>query len=111
MTLKSSTIFIATAKENSVYRSVEEVPPRLRKKLVETTSGLNSATILIADRAGREQIMRAVRGLPSQVASRLASRNDAAQPRPAFRFHWRHWAEILIPGLIGMAAWLLFTAR
>ncbi len=117
-TIRSSTIFISVGDETRVYRSVDEVPQALRRKLEETTSGLNSATILIADRRGREEIVRAIRGLPSGVKSRLASSLYArAHSRRGWRlrFDWRmlvrHWAEILLPGVIGISVWLLLSMK
>ena len=71
VTLKSSTIFISVGNKTEVYRSVEDVPPPLRKQLEQSTNGIHSATILIADRKGKEEIVRAVRGLPSSLRSRL----------------------------------------
>ncbi len=56
-----------------VYRSVDEVPVKLRTKLLKSTNGTNSATILIADRRGRKQIARAMRSLPSHAQRRLMS--------------------------------------
>jgi hypothetical protein len=56
-----------------VYRSVDEVPVRLRTKLLKSTNGANSATILIADRRGRKQIAKAMRHLPAHAQRRLLS--------------------------------------
>ncbi len=104
LTAKSSTIFIATSAETRVYRSVEDVPPALRRKLVESTRGLNSATILIADKRGREELVRALQGRASDVQCRLAdtirSREQQNQPRPEGRFSFRSvrmWLELLLP--------------
>jgi len=118
VTVKSSTIFISVGDKTQVFRSVDDVPPRLRKKLEQSTNGINSATILIADRRGREEIVRAIRGLPSGVRSRFAAslRKDAAAdeetnlPRPV-RILLRNWAEILLPGAIGLLVWLLFSLK
>jgi hypothetical protein len=114
VTLKSSTIFISVGNKTEVYRSVDDVPPSLRKKLEQSTNGINSATILIADRKGKEEIVRAIRGLPSSLRSRLTSslRNEApVEARTSDR--WlvlvRDWAEVLFPALIGLTAWLLFS--
>ena len=114
LTLKSSTIFISVGDRTEVYRSVEEVPPGLRKKLEQSTNGINSATILIADRRGREEIVRAIRGLPSTLRSRLSAtlRNEAQTPskrREMPLLYLRRWAEVLIPPALGVAVWLLFS--
>ena len=83
LTAKRSTIFIANAKGIQVFHSVAEVPPPLRRKLQETTRSTNSATILIADRQGREELVRALQGEPSSVQCRLAETLRAKQARPA----------------------------
>ena len=121
VTIKTSTIFIAKAGKTQVYHSVHEVPPGLRKELEESTNGFNSATILIADRRGREEILRALDTLPSGLRSRLVS-TLAPTPVPgtaptpkrstaALAFVRRNWAEILVPGAVGLAVWLAFHVR
>ncbi len=115
VTVKSSTIFISIGDKTQVFRSVDDVPPRLRKKLEQSTNGINSATILIADRRGREEIVRAIRGLPSGVRSRFAAtlRKDAESATIPGRFESlrRNWAEILLPGAISLLVWLLFSMK
>jgi len=111
LTVRSSTIFISVGDRINVYRSTSEVPLKLRKKLEETTNGLNSATILIADRRGRDELARAMRGLPSGVRSRLASaftRGNEADGRRGIWREWRTWAELLLPGAVGLAIWMAF---
>jgi hypothetical protein len=115
LTAKTSTIFIATKKETRVYHSVAEVPARLRRQLHQSTSGINSATILIADRKGREELVRALQGLPSDVQSRLAE-NIRTRQRRAYaprhkRVTPRMWLEILLPVLVGISLWLLIDSR
>jgi hypothetical protein len=68
---QTSTVLISTAGADRVYRSVEEVPARLRNRLLKTTNGANSATILIADRKGRKEIDKAMRKLPGPSHRRL----------------------------------------
>ncbi len=65
-TIRQSTILIASGDRTSVYSSLDQVPAGLKRKLMNSTSGSNSATILLADRAGREEIVRALRGMPSR---------------------------------------------
>ena len=57
MTVKTSTIFIAKGNKTEVYHSVGEVPAPLREELERSTNGFQSATILIADRKGRREIL------------------------------------------------------
>jgi hypothetical protein len=116
VTVKSSTIFISVGEKTQIFRSVADVPPRLRKKLEQSTNGINSATILIADRRGRDEIVRAIRGLPSGVRSRFAAslRKEAGPGKTIarrLRGLCRNWAEILLPGAIGLLVWLLFSMR
>jgi hypothetical protein len=59
---QTSTVLISVGGAASVYRSVEEVPAPLRTELEKSTNGTNSATILIADRRGRREIARALKG-------------------------------------------------
>src|SRR5260370_8250388 len=101
VTLKSSTIFISVGNKTEVFRSVDDVPPPLRKKLEQSTNSINSATILIADRKGKEEIVRAIRGLPSSLRSRLstslrhtARRDPSKFPHPSAAL-LQDWAEIL----------------
>lgn len=72
-TIRQSTILISAGKRTNVYSSLEQVPAALKRQLIHSTSGSNSATILLADRAGREEIVRALRGMPSHVQARLVS--------------------------------------
>src|ERR1700761_8898215 len=104
VTVKTSTIFIAKGSKTQVYRSVNEVPPRLRKELEESTNSFNSATILIADRRGREEIVRALNGMPSSLRTRLASSlatpakpEASSEPPEWFQFLRRNWVEVLLP--------------
>jgi len=116
VTLKSSTIFISVGNKTEVYRSVEDVPPPLRKKLEQSTNGINSATILIADRKGKEEIVRAIRGLPSNLRSRLTTslRKEAKRETRVLNLWamlWQDWAELLLPAAIFLAVWGLFTLK
>jgi hypothetical protein len=118
LTAKSSTIFIATSDATRVYRSVRDVPAHLRRRLEESTSGTNSATILIADKRGREELVRALQGLPSEVQSRLAStlranqkRQAGVTPRVKRKKQMRLWLEILAPIIVGLIVWLLTASH
>jgi hypothetical protein len=121
VTVKTSTIFIAKGGKTRVYQSVDEVPAKLRRQLEESTNGFNSATILIADRRGRAEIVRALNGMPSGLRSRLATSlapkvvtkaaESAQATLTALGFLRRNWAEILLPGAVGVIVWLAFHFR
>jgi hypothetical protein len=68
---QSSTVLISAGGADLVFRSVEEVPAHLRSRLMKSTNGTNSATILIADRRGRKEIAKAMRNLPGPAQRRL----------------------------------------
>jgi hypothetical protein len=67
---QTSTVLISTSGTDQVFRSVDEVPAGLRTRLLKSTNGANSATILIADRRGRQEIAKAMRNLPGPVQRR-----------------------------------------
>lgn len=126
VTLKTSTIFISKGDRTRVYRSVGEIPQGLRKELEESTNGFNSATILIADRRGREEVRRALKGMPSALRTRFARPLAAPepvsaatavepQPEPVVEPQSRSWTKLAIklaiPLGIALAAWAAFSLR
>ena len=54
--LKTTAVMISAGGEESFYQSVQDVPEPLRRQLIESTASENSGTIVIADRAGKEQL-------------------------------------------------------
>jgi hypothetical protein len=70
---QTSTVLISEGDSETIYRSVDEVPSRLRTRLIKSTNGANSATILIADQRGRKEIAKAMRNLPGPAQRRLRS--------------------------------------
>ncbi len=111
VTVKTSTIFVSVGDRTRVYRSLGDVPPPLRKKLEESTTGINAATILIADKRGREEIVRAIRGLPTGLQGHMKSAVRAATQKPSRFGNWNTWLELVLPGVVGLLIWLAFTAR
>lgn len=118
LTAKSSTIFISTGRDTRVYHSVSDVPVPLRRKLEASTRSHNSATILIADKKGREELVRALQGEPSSIHCRLAdtlrTRNQRQQDRQRRQGaikRLRRWLEFIIPLAIGGSLWVLIESR
>ena len=111
LTVKTSTILVSIGDATLVYRSLHDVPPPLRRKLEQSTTGINAATILIADQKGREEIVRAIRGLPSGLQPRIRQAPGNIPESPSRLRNWNTWLELLLPGVIGLLIWLAFTAR
>src|SRR5579875_3387370 len=118
LTARSSTIFIATGEQTRVYHNLDEIPPPLRRKLHETTCGLNSATILIADKRGREELVRALQtrpgGLGGTVGSKLRT-ETASEPAPTSKRlnlrSLRNWLELLLPIIVGASLLFFVESR
>ena len=70
--MKTSAVMIAAHGERGFYRSVQDVPEPLRTQLIETTTSQNSGIIVIADRAGKEQL--------TQVMARREAGREGTQP-------------------------------
>ncbi|HXS98971.1 MAG TPA: hypothetical protein VN736_30455 [Candidatus Limnocylindrales bacterium] len=98
---QTSTVLICSGGSDMVFRSVDEVPARLRSKLLKTTNSPNSATILIADRRGRKEIARAMRKLPWNAQRRLMHSVLGQEPGGG----WQQWVT---PRRKRIAAALIF---
>jgi len=92
---QTSAVLISAEGADLLYRSMDEVPRPWRTKLLQSTSSANSATILIADRRGREELARVMRSLPGsgsarqrralRVQSLLAGTQSSKEPAWALR--------------------------
>ena len=102
--MKTSSVLIAAGGGCQLYKSVSDVPAGLRKTLQETTNSRNSATILIADRRGKEEIAKALERIAEAPP---APAPVPAQPQPAFS--WRNWAGAAVVLFGGLVAWLICT--
>jgi hypothetical protein len=101
--MKTSAVMIAAQGERGFYRSVQDVPEPLRTRLIETTTSPNSGIIVIADRAGKEQLTQVMarreagreagheRTEATQYRSREAAVSDSQLPSIS-RLPWLAWA-------------------
>ena len=106
---QSSTVLISADGADLVYRSMDEVPDPLRNRLLKSTNSPNSATILIADRRGRQEIAKAMRHLPGTgqlrlMQSILGEPSGSAGIRPLAA----HWKKV-VAGLV-LASTVLLIA-
>lgn len=107
--VKTSTILISAGGERQVYRSVEDIPGPMRKQLLRSTNGMNSATIVIADRQGRKEIAKAIRSLPAPTAEE----SKAVSPSPRVHVPRLTPSALRAAGLIllllaGTVVWFVF---
>jgi hypothetical protein len=74
---------------------------------------MNSATILIADKRGREELVRALQGQPSEAWSLLAGAKAREPNEPPKRRlpSVRTWLELFLPVVIGASLWLLIDSH
>ena len=124
--VKTSAVLIASDDKRAVYRSVQDVPEPLRRRLVESTQGINSATIVIADHGGREHMEKhmerpaeASAAMPGEPAPIFETSVEAASEAPggapgetvarsAPRSHGRLLGiGLAAAALAGVAAWVL----
>lgn len=103
---KVSTIVVGSGNTVRTYRSAGEMPPAVQRKMDEALSGENSATLLIADERGRQEILKSLRGqetdLDSRLISALASRHKEQPARRRWRLSTRGWIEIGVLALIAL---------
>jgi hypothetical protein len=104
--VKTSTILISAGETRTIYRSVEDVPDPLKRQLLRSTNGLNSATIVIADRQGRKEIAKAIRSLPAAERRELPE-SPAIEPRKLPLSVVRSVALILLI-VVAALVWAMF---
>src|SRR5689334_22937020 len=104
---QTSTVLVSTSGSAGVYRSVDEMPGPLRTRLIRSTNGANSATILIADRRGRQEIARAMRNLPGGAQRRLKRAmqgDDAPVGLHAWLTPVRRWTILALVAVLALSA-------
>ena len=92
---------VSAAGEQGFYRSVQEVPEPLRTQLLAITTSANSGTIVIADRAGKEQITHVIGRRDSITRARTPGAVPAVAAHkswlnPFLGVPWIVWAGILL---------------
>jgi hypothetical protein len=115
VTVKTSLVLIATGAEREkyrIYRSVRDVPPALRRRLLESTTGPNADTLVIVDQRGREEIHRVVEALPEEVRKRYEPVLSPPPPPSGFSLKkYRPVPELILAGAVGLVIWALSAWR
>jgi hypothetical protein len=112
--LTKSTVFVSMGGTTRVYPSIDEVPAEVRRKLIDTPGAWESATIVIADRQGREEVVRALRGQHSAVTLRILNEGDASEKTAVSRtIEWvyrrRHWLALSTALAAAALIWLVLS--
>ncbi len=109
-TVRTSVILIGVDDHVETYASLDDIPADLRRKVRESTAGDGAATILIADRKGRDALLRSLQ-------KRLQARRQCDRPQ-SLKAPLRRpgawlgtWGAILLTGAAGLTVWLLATYR
>lgn len=111
--IKTATILISTGDGTEVYRSVEELPHELRRKLADATNRPESATILIADQRGREEIAKAVGRQQGPFRFRFLESLQLELEKtlaPPLRFAYLRWLRLILLLGAGVICWLAWRA-
>jgi len=115
--IKTSAVLIAAGKKRGFYRSVQEVPEPLRTQLITTTASQNSGTIVIADRAGKEQLTKVLaRRDEGESETELQTAPESQGPaRTAgyriFGVSWMAWAGLTVVLALAAVISFLFGMR
>ena len=76
---KTSTVLITMGGSDRIYRSIDDAPEELREKMEKAAMSCDSASIVIADRAGRDKIEDAL-----NLADKTEPESKTAQPGLSF---------------------------
>jgi hypothetical protein len=106
--MKTSAVLIAAGAERGFYRSVQEVPEPLRTQLIETTSSPNSGIIVIADKAGKEQLTQVLARREAGAEDAPAVPQEKPAPPAAMRISWLAWAGFLLVLVLSAVIFALF---
>jgi len=115
--MKTSAVMIAARGESGFYRSVQDVPEPLRTQLIETTTSPNSGIIVIADKAGKEQLTQVMARRAARQESREmpAPENEPADAgpqdlSPLTRLPWLAWAGFVLVLILSAILIAVFRA-
>jgi hypothetical protein len=115
--MKTSAVMIAARGERGFYNSVHDVPEPLRTQLLETTGSRNAGTIVIADRAGKEQLTRAMSRRESTGGVNASKQPNAPAPEVSeahtrhSRLQWIAWAGLAFVLVAAATVAALFYAH
>ncbi|MDP9053221.1 MAG: hypothetical protein M3N93_02820 [Acidobacteriota bacterium] len=112
--MKTSAVMIDARGERGFYRSVQDVPEPLRTRLLETTASPNSGVIVIADRAGKEQLTQVLAHREAAAESAPETPPQKSQPPQLYAassVSWLAWACSILVLILSALIFALFQMR
>jgi hypothetical protein len=106
-TYKTSTILVSTGRRTRVFKSMEDMPARLRKRVSENMAGPNSRTLVVADRRGREYLLKTLNRATKSAGNGRKPKNHQATASKG-KTASRYWIEIGLITLLAVTSWALF---
>lgn len=103
LTYKTSTIFISTGRRTQVFRSMSDMPPDLRRQLRDNLAGPNCRTLIVADRRGREYVLRALQHPDLEGVRRHGISNLRRLGRSGWASAKSRWIELSLAGILALA--------
>jgi hypothetical protein len=94
--IRFSSILVDEGEGLRVYRSFDEVPSPIRRRIVHAIEHGDSGTVLIADRRG-----------PDRVEPASAAEEGVHKPR----WNRRTVFELVVAGALALGVWILATLR
>lgn len=76
-TLRTKSILVSTLDHTEWFQSKEDLPAPIRKRMESALNSPNSFTFLLADRNGRDELVKALGGESSPLTPRYSLKNSA----------------------------------
>ena len=99
--VKTSQVRVAAGEEDRVFRSLDDLPPELRRQLRRALNGPLMDTIVIADPAGRQRIFEEIRGLPPHLQKKVMSAIQVTE-KPS-RPPLSRWVKVVVGAILLLA--------
>jgi hypothetical protein len=108
--VKRATIYVSVGEKTGVYNSFAAVPSVLRKRIFGARTPFSTATLIIADRLGRKELLRLARGESSLL--RLRALPASAPEQPPKSLSYLRIIAALCAGVTGaLMVWLALSFR
>jgi hypothetical protein len=75
-TLRTFAILVSTSDRNEWFQSKEDLPSPIREQMESSLRSSDSFTFLLADQNGREELVKALSGSPSQLGIRYTNKES-----------------------------------